>query len=132
VNANVIKLWAIASAAVLGLSVLLPWVTALGISVALIEGSDGQLLLAAAAAAVGVAVWRPESVGARVLAVFAGGLGLYEFVDIFSTIQDVRTETGLFAGLVSVAFGAYLACAAAVSLLAWAVVTQFKLVTVRA
>jgi hypothetical protein len=128
-NANAVKLWAIASAAVLGVSALLPWITALGVSVALIEGSDGVILLGAAAAAVAVAVWRPESVGARVLAVIAGGLGLYEFIHVFSAIHDVRAEAGLFAGLVSVAFGAYLACAAAVSLLAWAVVTQLKLVS---
>jgi hypothetical protein len=128
-NASAIKLWAIASAAVLGISVLLPWVTALGISVALIDGGDGPILLTAAAAAVAVTVWRPESLGARALAVVAGGFGLYEFIHVFATISDARAEAGAFGALVSVAFGAYLAGLAALSLIAWAVATQLKLVT---
>jgi hypothetical protein len=127
-NTSAIKLWAIASGALLGISVLLPWVTALGISVALIDGGDGPILLAAAAAAVAVTVWRPESIGARALAVIAGGLGLYEFINVFSTISDARAEAGAFGALVSVAFGAYLAGLAALSLIVWAVATHFKLV----
>ena len=121
-----VKVWAIASGAVLGVSVLLPWITALGASNALIDGDDGPLLLAAAAAAVVAAAWRPGSIGARALALVAGGLGLYEFIHVFTAISDARAEAGAFGALVSVAFGAYLAGLAALSLVAWAVVTQFK------
>jgi hypothetical protein len=121
-----IKVWGIASAAALGVSVLMPWVTVLGTGVALIDGGDGPVLLVAAAVVVALTVWRPQSIGARVLAVVAGGLGLYEFIHVYVTINDGRAEAGAFGALVSVAFGAYLACLAALSLVAWAAVTQFK------
>ena len=120
-----IKVWGIASAAVLGLSVFLPWITALGASVALIEG-DGPFLLGAAAVVVAVIVRRPQWIGARALAVVAGGLGLYALTHVFTGVSDVRAEAGGFGVLVSVAFGAYLACLAALSLVAWAAFTQFR------
>jgi hypothetical protein len=124
-----IKVWGIASAAVLGVSVLLPWITVFGAGVALIAAADGKILLVAAAVAVALTVWRPQSIGARVLAVVAGGLGLYEFIQTYVAINDGRAEAGAFGGLVSVGFGAYLACLAALSLVAWAVFTQFKQVS---
>ena len=78
---------------------------------------------------VAVTVWRPQSIGARVLAAVVGGLGLYEFIHVFTAISDVRAEAGGFGALVSVAFGAYVAFLAALSLVAWAAVTQFKRVS---
>jgi hypothetical protein len=128
-DAKALKVWAIASGAVLGVSVVLPWITALGTSVALIDGGDGPLLLGAAAVAVSVIIWKPQSIGARALAVVAGGLGLYEFIHVFTGVSDARAEAGGFGALISVAFGAYLAFLAALSLVAWAVVTQFKQVS---
>jgi DUF917 family protein len=120
------KVWAIASAAALGVSVLLPWITAFGTGVALIDDADGFLLLGAAAAVVAVTVWKPQSIGARALAVVVGGLGLYEFIHVFTAVHDARAEAEGFGALVSVSFGAYLAFLAALSLVAWAGVTQFK------
>jgi hypothetical protein len=115
-------IWGAVAAAVAALSTILPWVSAMGTSVSLVngDGPDGLILLGAASLfAVSVFVW-PASIGTRVFAVINGGLGIYESLHIHYAIQDAKAEAGGFGALVSVGFGAYLCLLASVALVAWA------------
>jgi hypothetical protein len=125
-----LKIWAVSSAAVLGLSAVLPWVSALGTSVTLMDGGDGPLLLgagamAAAAVLFGPRLWNGE-IGQRLLAVAAAGLGLYEAIHVWTGVQDARNDAGGFGALVGIGMGVYIAGLAALSLAAWAITTHVR------
>ena len=120
------KFWGLGSAAVLGVSVLLPWITAFGTGVALIEGGDGPFLIGAAVlAAVAVAV-RTGWIVTRVIAVLAALFGLEESIRIYLKISQTKADAEGFGALVSPGFGLYLAGLAALSLAAWAVYTHVR------
>ena len=82
-----VEFWGIGSAAVLGVSVILPWVSAFGTTVALIEG-DGVILLGAAALTIAAILWRSTRWPARVMAVLAAGFGLYEAIRLWVEIRN--------------------------------------------
>jgi hypothetical protein len=123
---NTMKVWALASAAILGLSAVLPWVTALGTSFSLMEGSDGPILLGAGALTAAVVLWRWNNIGARLLALATAGLGLYEAIHVWVRVNDARDEAEGFGALVGIGMGVYIAGLAALALAAWAITTQVR------
>ena len=121
-----VKFWGIGSAVVLGLSAMLPWVSALGTSYSLMEGADGPILLVAAALTVAVLVWKSGWLGSRVLALLVAGLGLYESIHIWIEIRGSRDEAEGFGALIGIGFGLYVAALAAASLVIWAGYQQLR------
>src|SRR3954453_7110659 len=75
VNKN-IKVWALISAAALALSVVLPWVSALGTDFSLMEGAGGPILLGAGVLAVALVALRAGRLPVRIYALAVAGLGL--------------------------------------------------------
>jgi hypothetical protein len=124
------KVWALASASVLGLSAVLPWVTALGTSFSLMEGSDGPILLGAGAVTAAAVLFGPKlwngEIGQRLLALATAGLGLYEAIHVWVKVTDAREEAEGFGALVGIGMGVYIAALAALSLAAWAITAQVR------
>ena len=120
-----VEFWGIGSAAVLGVSVILPWVSAFGTTVALIEG-DGVILLGAAALTIAAILWRSTRWPARVMAVLAAGFGLYEAIRLWVEIRNGREEAEGFGALISAGMGLYIAALAALSLAIWAGYLQVR------
>jgi hypothetical protein len=120
------KVWALASATVLGLSAVLPWVTALGTSYSLMEGADGPILLGAGLLTAAAVLWRPAHIGVRLVALATAGLGLYEAIHVWTAIKDARDEAEGFGALVGVGMGVYIAGLVALALAAWAITTQVR------
>lgn len=120
------KVWGVGSAVVLGLSAVLPWVSALGTSYSLMDGGDGPILLGAAALTVAALVWKTGWLGSRVLAVLVAGFGLYESIHVWLEIRSSRDEAEGFGALIGIGFGLYIAALAAASLVIWAGYQQFR------
>ncbi len=118
-----IKIWGVVSAAVLGVSAIFPWVSALGTQVSLMEG-DGPILLGTAAVAM-VLIARGKvgryrhSYAIRAYAAVAAAFGLFESIRIYVELKDAGP-------LAQPGFGLYLAGLAALSLAAWAYVNHVK------
>ena len=120
------KFWGLGSAAVLGISVLLPWITVFGVSGALINAGDGQILIGAAVLAAVLVAVRPREISTRVVAVIAALFGLEEAIRIYIKIAQEKADAEGFGALMSPGFGLYLAGLAALSLAVWAVYTHVR------
>ena len=120
-----VKFWGIGSAAVLGLSVILPWVSAFGTTVALIEETEFSCS-ALSALTIAAILWRSTRWPARLMAVLAAGFGLYEAIRIWVEIRNGRDEAEGFGALISAGMGLYIAALAALSLAIWAGYLQVR------
>jgi hypothetical protein len=117
------KVWGAASAGALALSVICPWVSALGTSVALADKGDGPFLLGggiALAVVIAVKNWRVARVSSMLLGLWA----LAEVVYFYVKLGEARDEAGGFGALVSPGFGLYLAALAGVSMIVWACIPR--------
>lgn len=118
------KLWGAISAGALALSTILPWITALGTSITLMDKpTEGPIVLAAAVATTALIAWRADLTVSRLLGLVAGLAVVGEAVYFYVKVTEARNEAEGFGGLISTGTGLYVGLLAGASLLAWAVTT---------